>query len=86
MFPWHPERNHEPQPIEAHPDMKAVELGLSVDDHEAQSLGWPTASAHATVISRMTALLPLDLIDRIVIVPRGSTVATAAAAEQHWPP
>jgi hypothetical protein len=31
----------------------------------------------------MTALLPLDLIDRIVIVPRGGTVATAAAAEQH---
>ena len=60
-----------------------IDLGLSTDDHEAQSLGWPTASAHAAVIRRVVETLPHGLRHLIRIVPRGSTVASAAAADSH---
>lgn len=60
-----------------------IELGLSADDHEAQSLGWPTASAHAAVIRRVVESLLPRLRHLIRIVPRGSTPASAAAADSH---
>lgn len=60
-----------------------VELGLASDDHEAQSLGWLCVSAQATVIGMLLALLPADLAQRVVIVPRGASAATALAADQH---
>lgn len=56
-----------------------IELGLASDDHEAQGLGWPTASAHAAVMRRLIEIAPDDVRESIVLVPRGSTVATAAA-------
>jgi hypothetical protein len=59
------------------PDM--IELGLSADDHEAQALGWPCVGAHAAVLGIVAART-----DRQVrIVPRGTTLATAAAADAH---
>ena len=56
-----------------------IEIGLSTDDHEARGLGWPTVSAHAAVLRRLIEIAPEDIRDRMVIVPRGSTLATAAA-------
>lgn len=56
-----------------------IELGIATDDHEAQSLGWPCAGAHAAVIRKLIKLLPTDLVVLVKIVPRGATLATAAA-------
>ena len=58
-----------------------IEIGLSTDDHEAQSLGWPCAGAHLAAIRRIWEVLPPDV--RVIVVPRGPTPATAAAADAH---
>jgi hypothetical protein len=56
-----------------------IELGYAVDDTEAQSLGWPCAAAQHASLGMVVARL-----DRPVrLVPRGSTLATAAAADAH---
>lgn len=59
----------------------AVEIGIAADDHEARSLGWPCVGAHLAVVRRAWELVG----DRaaVTVVPRGSTVATAAAADAH---
>jgi hypothetical protein len=62
---------------------ETIEIGIAADDHEAQSLGWPAVSAHAAVVGMTLALLPRSFISRVAIVPRGSTAASAAAADQH---
>ncbi len=69
--------------IKKHGLSAAVEIGISADDHEAQSLGWPTVSVHGAVIGMMLSSLPAHIARRAVIVPRGSTAATAKAADQH---
>ena len=56
-----------------------IEIGLASDDYEARTLGWPCVGAHKAVIRRVWEVLPTDVIIRIV--PRGSTVATAAAID-----
>ena len=56
-----------------------VELGIASDDHEARSLGWPCVGAQAAVLGLVVARSKRP----IAIVPRGSTVATAAAADAH---
>lgn len=59
------------------PDL--VDFGLASDAHEAQSLGWPCVGAHMTVASifwEMTGVEPN-------IVPRGSSLASAAASDIH---
>lgn len=60
-----------------------IELGLASDDYEAQTLGWPCASAHKVVLGMTIAYLARyptsDLGARVVVVPRGSTLGTAAA-------
>lgn len=58
-----------------------IEIGVSSDDHEAQSLGWPCVGAHIAVIRLLRERLPDDV--RLIPVPRGSTVATAAATDAH---
>jgi hypothetical protein len=60
---------------------EAVELGIAVDDQEAQSLGWPCVGAHAAVLGLVAAQCRLA----VSIVPRGCTPATAAAADAHHP-
>lgn len=55
-----------------------IELGLAADDHEAQSLGWPCVGAHAAVLG-LTIARGMRRGYRFAVVPRGSTVATAAA-------
>lgn len=56
-----------------------IELGIAADDYEAQSIGWPCVGAHAAVIRKLIKMLPSALVVLVKIVPRGSTLATAAA-------
>lgn len=56
-----------------------VELGVAADDHEAQSLGLPCVGAHVAVLGLVVAQT-----DRTIrLVPRGSTIASAAASDVH---
>jgi hypothetical protein len=71
------------QQVAQHGMPEAIELGLAADDHEAQSLGWPTMSAHAAVLGLTLSLLSPGPAARVVLVPRGSTAASAAAADLH---
>lgn len=65
--------------IAAAPEAEEIELGYAADDHEAQGLGWPCVGAQAASLG-----LVIARCDRpIRLTPRGSTVATAAAAEAH---
>jgi hypothetical protein len=64
--------------------LELIQLDLSVDDHEAQGLGWPTASAHAAVIRRVIESLPPGRRHLIRIVPHGATLASAdTSAKAH---
>lgn len=67
--------------LERLPPDTAAEIGLATSDAEAQALplGWPTVSAQARVIGMAVALAGRP----VVIVPRGSTPASAAAVEAH---
>lgn len=61
--------------------VEEVELGYAADDHEAQALGWPCVGAQAGAFARIIAGAPAGV--RVVLVPRGSTVGSAAAADAH---
>lgn len=65
--------------IEAAPDADVIELGYAADDHEAQGLGWPCVGAQAAMLGIVAARCGRP----VRLVPRGSTHATAAAAEEH---
>lgn len=54
-------------------------LGYPADDYEARSLGWPCVGAWRAMAARVIAAAPV----RIILVPRGSTPETAAAADAH---
>ena len=56
-----------------------VELALASDDTEAQALGWPCVGAQAAMLGLVVACMAGD----VAIVPRGATVAGAAAADAH---
>ena len=58
-------------------DVNTIELGYAVDDAEAQSMGWPCASAQWTSLGMIAA----GTDRHITLAPRGITVATAAAAD-----
>jgi len=67
--------------IAAAPGADEIELGYAADDHEAEGLGWPCVGAQAAMLG-----LVLARLDRPVhLVPRGSTLATAAAAAASEP-
>ena len=57
-----------------------LELGLASDDQEAGVLGWPNKSAHKMLLG-MTAAQMSEIGIKVSIVPRGSTVPSAAAAD-----
>ena len=61
--------------------MDEVELGLASDDYEAQQqpLGWPCVSAQAQVFGMVAGMVDI----KIKIVPRGSTLGSSLAIEQH---
>lgn len=54
-----------------------IELGYPSDDYEAQSLGWPCIGAWAVMAARVVA----GTDAKVIMVPRGSTSSTAAAAD-----
>ena len=56
-----------------------IELGYPTDDHEAQSLGWPCVGAWRAMAARIIAEADVP----VRLVPRGSTIATAAAADEN---
>jgi hypothetical protein len=60
-----------------------IELGYPADDHEAQTMGWPTVSAWRAMAGLALADMPRELLPLVRLVPRGSTPATAAAADQR---
>lgn len=70
------------QQVKAHGADGSIDLGFCSDDAEAQSLGWPCVGAHRAVLAMVAAaVIPLGI--EVDFVPRGSTPATAAAADAH---
>jgi hypothetical protein len=65
----------------AHGLPEVIELAIASDDYEAQQppLGWPCVGAQAAMLGIVAARLDHP----IRIVPRGATVAGAAAADAH---
>lgn len=57
-----------------------VELGYAADDHEAQGLGWPCCCGAQRA---MLGIVAARCGRTVRLVPRGSTSASAAAAEAH---
>ena len=60
-------------------DADEIELGYPTDDHEAQSLGWPCVGAWKAMAARVIA--GCDCV--VLLVPRGSTLSTAASIDRH---
>lgn len=58
---------------------ESVDLGYCADDHEAQALGFPCVGAHAAALAIVIGSIDLP----VRLVPRGSTVASAAAADAN---
>lgn len=56
-----------------------IEIGYPSDDYEAQTLGWPCVGAWAAMTARVMAGTDAP----VVLVPRGSTRASAAAVDVH---
>lgn len=56
-----------------------IHIGYPADDHEAQTLGWPCVGAYRAMIARVIYMSQ----NEIRLVPRGSTITTAAAADAH---
>lgn len=65
--------------IEDADDDEEIEIGYASDDKEANGLGWPCAGAQHAAIGLTIARSDRD----ILLSPRGSTLATAAAADVH---
>lgn len=63
--------------IAERPKVGQIELGYAVDDAEAQTMGWPCASAQWASLGMIAA----GTDRQITLAPRGTTVATAAAAD-----
>ena len=70
------------QQTKEHDAPDIVELGLASDDHEAQQLGLPAVGAHRALLARVVALGRAKGY-HFQIVPRASTVPTAAAAQNR---
>ena len=65
--------------IAGQPDAAEIELGYAADDVEAQSLGWLCAGAQRAMLGIVAARCGRP----VRLVPRGSTLATAGAADAH---
>ena len=71
--------NHDPAD---HPG--EIELAYATDDAEAQTLGAISAAQHLAIITKTAASALLFFPKaKIKIVPRGTTISTAAAADLH---
>jgi hypothetical protein len=61
------------------PDGAEIEISYAVDDAEALAIGWPCAAAQHASLGMVVARLARP----VRLVPRGTTLATAAAADAH---
>lgn len=61
------------------PAAAEIEIGYASDDAEAQAMGWPCRAAQWQSL----ALVYASAARTVRLVPRGSTLATAAAADAH---
>lgn len=68
------------QLAEQHGPPPVIEIAGSTDDYEAQSNGFVNLNHERATIGLAVAQLPLGTVK---LVPRGSTLATAAAEAQH---
>ena len=59
-----------------------IDLGVASDDAEAQSIGWPCVGAQCASLGLVVAR-GTKRGYRFRVSPRGSTVATASAADAH---
>lgn len=67
------------QLVRQHGAPDAIELSLSSDDAEARQKGWPCVGAERMTYAMVAARVDLPY----VLAPRGSTPASAAAADAH---
>lgn len=67
------------QALSSAPVGMEIEIGYPADDHEAQALGFPCVGAWRAMCAGAIARVP----HRVVLVPRGSTPAAAAAMRGH---
>ena len=61
------------------PAAAEIEVGYAVDDAEARQLGWPCCGTQRAALGRAIARAGRP----VKLVPRGSTPATAGAADAH---
>jgi hypothetical protein len=71
--------DHWLEAFEAAPEGAEIEVGYPVDDHEAQTLDFPCIGAWRAAMARAIA----ETDRAVILVPRGSTPATAGAADMH---
>jgi hypothetical protein len=67
---------------EKHGPPSEIELGIASDDAEAVSIGWPCVGAQSACLGLVLAR-GIRKGYQFKVIPRGSTVATAAAADAH---
>jgi hypothetical protein len=65
--------------LEGAPEDADIEIGFPADDHEARALGFPCVGAWRAMMGQVLASVERP----IRLVPRGSTPATAGAADAH---
>ena len=65
--------------LDTAPPGAKIEIGFPVDDHEAQTLGFPCVGAWRAMAGQVVANSDRTL----VLVPRGSTAGSAAAIDAH---
>lgn len=68
--------------LDAVPRPESVEIGLASDDAEARSIGWPCVGVHRMLLGCVASGLIVAQI-AVRIVPRGSAMLTAAAADEN---
>lgn len=63
---------------------ESLECGVASDDYEAQQLGWPSVGAQMAMYGRLWEMLHGEC--ELSLVPRGSTIGTAAPANNFKHP
>lgn len=67
------------------PKSETIIIGYAVDDHEAQNhpIQWPFASTQYAMLGVLFSMMTPEELLMVRLVPRGSTVESAAAIETH---
>lgn len=67
------------------PEPKEIIIGYAADDYEAQQppLNWTFASTQYAMLGILLSLMRPEELSRVVLVPRGTTIESAAAEDAH---